>query len=346
MTFCWSPRSRWSQAAARPAPRSLRNPRFLPNRKRSRSCARPSATTALEARILALDPERITDDDVRTTLAKAPTPRIVLVHGGIFPVHLAMRSFGRFLIGMGYPEQRIRHPGDRRWSHSPYEDSAQIAGSDRVVLRARRPASVPDRPQPGWCRGRQGALRTGRQVHRHDSCLEPLHRCSRGSNLVRRSADRDRALRGRPRRAVRLGPGCRQRRAADAQPVEHAPEALPDSRHGRRVHRLHDRIRHLRARSRRRGRSPVPAQWRREGAPRGPPRDRPHHPSGHAVDRRGSRNFVPGSALMSPAMPLPARPSRPPRRRCSGRPTSGTASRSTGRSRRSGSSVRGARRPG
>ena len=83
---------------------------------------------ALEARILALDPERITDDDVRTTLAKAPTPRIVLVHGGIFPVHLAMRSFGRFLIGMGYPEQRIRHPGDHRWSHSPYEDSAQIAG--------------------------------------------------------------------------------------------------------------------------------------------------------------------------------------------------------------------------
>lgn len=84
--------------------------------------------TALESRILALDPQRITDDDVRETLAKAPTPRIVLVHGGIFPVHLAMRSFGRFLIGMGYPEQRIRHPGDQRWSHSPYEDSAQIAG--------------------------------------------------------------------------------------------------------------------------------------------------------------------------------------------------------------------------
>ncbi len=29
---------------------------------------------------------------------------------------------------MGYPEARIRHPGDGRWSHSPYEDSAQIAG--------------------------------------------------------------------------------------------------------------------------------------------------------------------------------------------------------------------------
>lgn len=83
---------------------------------------------ALEEQILALDPERISDDDVRNTLAKAPAPRIVLVHGGIYPVHLAMVSFGRFLTGMGYPENRIRHPGDRRWSHSPYEDSAHIAG--------------------------------------------------------------------------------------------------------------------------------------------------------------------------------------------------------------------------
>jgi len=83
---------------------------------------------ALEERILALNPERIGEDDFRETLAKAPAPRIVLVHGGIFPVHLAMVSFGRFLTGMGYPEERIRHPGDRRWSHSPYEDSAQIAG--------------------------------------------------------------------------------------------------------------------------------------------------------------------------------------------------------------------------
>jgi hypothetical protein len=29
---------------------------------------------------------------------------------------------------MGYPENRIRHPGDRRWSHSPYENSEQLAG--------------------------------------------------------------------------------------------------------------------------------------------------------------------------------------------------------------------------
>jgi hypothetical protein len=83
---------------------------------------------ALEDRILALDPQRIGDDDVRDALAKGPTPRVMLLHGGLYPVHLVMVSAGRFLTGMGYPENRIRHPGDRSWSHSPYENSAHIAG--------------------------------------------------------------------------------------------------------------------------------------------------------------------------------------------------------------------------
>ncbi len=83
---------------------------------------------ALEDRILALDPERISEDDVRTTLQAGPAPRVILLHGGIYPVYLAMVSFGRFLIGMGYPDAKIRDPGDRRWSYSPYQDSAEIAG--------------------------------------------------------------------------------------------------------------------------------------------------------------------------------------------------------------------------
>jgi hypothetical protein len=83
---------------------------------------------ALEDRILALDPGHISDADFAATLSKAPAPRIVLLHGGIFPTHLIMASAGRFLVGMGYPENRIRHPGDRSWSRSPYEDSARIAG--------------------------------------------------------------------------------------------------------------------------------------------------------------------------------------------------------------------------
>jgi len=83
---------------------------------------------ALEERILALDPDRISADDVRSTLARAPTPRILLIHGGIYPVHLAMASFGRFLAGMGYPEAMIVDPRDGSWSISPYESSALIAG--------------------------------------------------------------------------------------------------------------------------------------------------------------------------------------------------------------------------
>ena len=83
---------------------------------------------AIIERILGLDPEHVTDADVRQTLAKGPTPRIMLLHGGIYPVHLSMTSFGRFLVGMGYPEARIRDPFDGSWSHSPYEDAERLAG--------------------------------------------------------------------------------------------------------------------------------------------------------------------------------------------------------------------------
>jgi pimeloyl-ACP methyl ester carboxylesterase len=83
---------------------------------------------AVEARILALDPKHISDDDVRNALAQGPTPRIFAVHGGVYGVYLLMESFGRFLTGMGYPEPMIRDPGDGAYSRSPYEDSAQQAG--------------------------------------------------------------------------------------------------------------------------------------------------------------------------------------------------------------------------
>ncbi len=88
----------------------------------------PVTDRAVEDRILALDPENVTPADVRDTLAKGPAPRIMLMHGGIYPVHLSMVSFGRFLVGMGYPEAKIRSPVDGEWSHSPYEDAERLAG--------------------------------------------------------------------------------------------------------------------------------------------------------------------------------------------------------------------------
>jgi hypothetical protein len=84
--------------------------------------------TAIEDRVLALDPEHISDDDVRQTLAKVPAPRIFEVHGGVYPVYLLMRSFSQFLTGMGYPEKSIRDPSDGAFSRSPYEDSEWQAG--------------------------------------------------------------------------------------------------------------------------------------------------------------------------------------------------------------------------
>jgi hypothetical protein len=83
---------------------------------------------AVQARLLALDPEHISDRDVRETLAKGPAPRIMLLHGGVYPVHLLMESFGVFLTQMGYPEARIRDPGNGEWSYSPYLRTAQLAG--------------------------------------------------------------------------------------------------------------------------------------------------------------------------------------------------------------------------
>src|SRR5438105_11262676 len=87
-----------------------------------------SIDRAVEDRILALDPERIGEDDVRDALAKGPTPRIFEVHGGIYPVQVLMQSFAEFLIGMGYPENRSRDPGDGAFSRSPYELSEHHAG--------------------------------------------------------------------------------------------------------------------------------------------------------------------------------------------------------------------------
>src|SRR5262249_20491207 len=83
---------------------------------------------AIEDRVLSLDPESVSAQDVRNTLAKVPAPQVMLLHGGIYPVYLAMTSAGRFLVAMGYPEERVRNPGDRRWSESPYDSSAQQAG--------------------------------------------------------------------------------------------------------------------------------------------------------------------------------------------------------------------------
>lgn len=79
-------------------------------------------------KILALDPEHVSEKDIKEVLSLAPAPRIINLHGGIFPVHLAMKSFSVFLVRMGYPETKIRNPRDGAYSYSCYKSSEKIAG--------------------------------------------------------------------------------------------------------------------------------------------------------------------------------------------------------------------------
>ncbi|HUB87168.1 MAG TPA: hypothetical protein VMB22_04695 [Verrucomicrobiae bacterium] len=83
----------------------------------------------LKAKILALDPDHVTGQDVKDILSHAPAPQIVNIHGGIYPVYLDMESFSKFLIGMGYPEVSIRDPWDGSYSFSCYDSSLEIAGA-------------------------------------------------------------------------------------------------------------------------------------------------------------------------------------------------------------------------
>lgn len=83
----------------------------------------------LAQKILALDPEHISEADVRDVLSKAPAPHVLNIHGGIYPVHLSMISFAEFLIRMGYPEQAVRNPKDGAFSYSCYFDARKIAGA-------------------------------------------------------------------------------------------------------------------------------------------------------------------------------------------------------------------------
>ncbi|MCX6894123.1 MAG: hypothetical protein NTZ16_01155 [Verrucomicrobia bacterium] len=87
-----------------------------------------SPSHEIEEQILALNATNVTERDIRETLAQAPAPRIINIHGGIYPVHRRLISFSEFLIGMGYPEASILNPGDSTYTFSCYESSHLIAG--------------------------------------------------------------------------------------------------------------------------------------------------------------------------------------------------------------------------
>ena len=88
--------------------------------------ALPGASIAAVGALAALDCERLTSRDIRDVLAPAPAPRIIAISGSFNGV--SMDPFARFLIAMGYPEERVRNPADGAWSYSSGGSSAALAG--------------------------------------------------------------------------------------------------------------------------------------------------------------------------------------------------------------------------
>jgi hypothetical protein len=97
----------------------------------------PDGPTA--ERLLALDPERITPEDVREVLARGPAPRIIGLHGSV-PI-VTMAPFAEFLVAMGYPAERLRNPRDGGYTYSSFTDSREIAGA--LAWHFEREGSVP-----------------------------------------------------------------------------------------------------------------------------------------------------------------------------------------------------------
>jgi hypothetical protein len=83
-----------------------------------------SETLADDA-ILALDPERISDRQVKDVLSKAPAPEILTFKGTLLA---DMESFGRFISAMGYPTARI-HTYDVTWRGCTCVECAEILGT-------------------------------------------------------------------------------------------------------------------------------------------------------------------------------------------------------------------------
>jgi hypothetical protein len=108
---------------------SHREPAYLVNVSKGSVLPTIRIDAATQDRVLALDPDHVTSADVAAVLSKCPAPRIINIHGGVWPVYRAMESFSKFLIGMGYPEARIRNPRTGAYSYSCYQRSSDIAGA-------------------------------------------------------------------------------------------------------------------------------------------------------------------------------------------------------------------------
>jgi hypothetical protein len=89
--------------------------------------ANAPADPTLATRIGSLDCSCITARDVRDVLSRVPAPRIIALSGSLTLV--TMEPFARFLVAMGYPEERIRNPADGAWAYESSASSTALAGA-------------------------------------------------------------------------------------------------------------------------------------------------------------------------------------------------------------------------
>ena len=188
---------------------------------------------ALEERILALDPDHISDHDVRSTLAAGAhaenhTAACERLSG--LSDHDLVCDVSR---GHGLPRGKASRSGRRRVLAESVREQRAACRRDRVVLRTRRRQADDRRPQPGRHAGDQGALHAGRRVRAQARRMECRDRRSRRPIQHRRSAGWDQAS-GRGTLGDLCHGGRRGRRGVHAaQPMGHAAPAANHPRYRR-----------------------------------------------------------------------------------------------------------------
>ena len=80
----------------------------------------------LADQVLAMDPDHISEADLRVLRTMFPAPRIIAINGSL-PL-VTLDSLARFFIVMGYPEEKIADPLSGTLSYSSYRESAILAG--------------------------------------------------------------------------------------------------------------------------------------------------------------------------------------------------------------------------
>lgn len=90
---------------------------------------------ALGERILALNPERLSAEDVSSTLSACPAPRVLAFNGSAFNT---MDSFSKFLIRMGYPESAVRDPATGALSQSGWRSAQKVTQDVSRILKTEK----------------------------------------------------------------------------------------------------------------------------------------------------------------------------------------------------------------